>query len=285
MRRVCPVPKIDNPVNEKDFRPVSILPVLSKIYEKVILKQLFDYIERTSIYNSTQSGFRKGHSTQTILLKFRDDIQKALYKNEITMSVFIDYSKASDTIQHERLIKKLANLNFSNSSIKIILSYLSNRQQYVQLDNKKSSYRPINFGVPQGSILGPVLFNTYVSSLPSCLKSNSSQYANGTSLYLSNPIGNIQSTLSILETDIKNPNTLSKNNGLVFNNDKVLSVLFTSKRTVYDRIYLMKSNGKSIKQKPTTTLLCYYVVYGQMPYCFVKPLQRVQNCAAGYVLG
>ena len=129
--RVCTVPKIDNPINEKDFRPISILPVLSKIYEKVILKQLSDYIERTSIYNSTQSGFRKGHSTQTILLKFRDDIQKALNKNEITMSVFVDYSKVFDTIQHEILIKKLVNLNFSNSSIKIILTYLSNRQQHV----------------------------------------------------------------------------------------------------------------------------------------------------------
>ena len=128
MARVWPVPKIDNPVNEKDFRPISILPVLSKIYEKVILKQQSDYIEITSIYNSTQSGFRKGHSTQTILLKFRDDIEKALNKNEITMSVFIDYSKAFDTIQHETLIKKLAKLNFSNSSIKVMLSYLSNRQ-------------------------------------------------------------------------------------------------------------------------------------------------------------
>ena len=92
----------------------------------------------------------------------------------------------------------------------------------------------------------------YVSSLPSCLKSNSIQYADDTSLYISNSIRNIQSTISILETDL---NTWSKNNGLVFNNDKLLSVLFTSKRTVYDRSYLMKSNGKFIKQKPTVKLL------------------------------
>ena len=73
MARAFPVPKIDNSINEKDFQPISILQVLSKIHEKVILKKPSDYIERTSIYNSTESGFRKGHSTQTILLKFRDD--------------------------------------------------------------------------------------------------------------------------------------------------------------------------------------------------------------------
>ena len=76
-----------------------------------------------------QSGFRKGHSTQTILLKFRNNIRKALNKKEITMSLFTDYSKAFDTVQHETLIKKLENLNFTNSSVKIILNYLSNRQQ------------------------------------------------------------------------------------------------------------------------------------------------------------
>ena len=91
--RACPVSKINYPINEKDFSAFPILPALSKIYKKVILKQLSDYIERTLIYNSTQPGFWKGHSTQTILLKFRDDIQKALNKNEIKMSVFIDYSK------------------------------------------------------------------------------------------------------------------------------------------------------------------------------------------------
>ena len=177
----------------------------------------------------------------------------------------------------------------------------------------------------------------YVSSLPSCIKSTSIQYADGSSLYLSHSIRNIQSTIAILETDIKNL-TWSKNNGLVFHYEKLLSVLFTSKRTIYDRSYLMKSNGKSVKQKPTsklvgitfncnltwneqiiiikkwtyvvlsllkslkrftpfTTRKCLAeslvlfrinycdVVYGQIPNCLVKRLQRAQNCAAGYVVG
>ena len=95
-----------------------------------------------SVYNSTQSGFCKGHSIQTLLLKFRDDIQKALNRNEITISVVIDYSKAFGTIDHEFLIRKLVSLNFSTSSIKIILNYLTNQKEYVQVnDNNLNGYQ------------------------------------------------------------------------------------------------------------------------------------------------
>ena len=123
--RVCSIRKIDNPVTVKDFRPLSILPVLSKVYEKIILSQLLKYIEKSAVYS--QSGFRKGHSIVTLLLKFRNDIRKTLNRNEITISVFIDYSKAFDTINHKTLLEKLVSLNFSNRRIKIIMSNLTNR--------------------------------------------------------------------------------------------------------------------------------------------------------------
>ena len=151
--------KIDNPIKEKDFRPISILPVLSKIYENVILKQLSEYIERTSIYNSTQSGFCKGHSTQTLLLKFRDDIQKALNKNEITMSVLIAYSKAFDTIEHEMLIKKLVNFNFSNSSIKSILATEFHRVVFLALFFLTYTYHHYH----HHHVYKPTLFNTQMT--------------------------------------------------------------------------------------------------------------------------
>ena len=156
--RVCPIPKIDNPVTVKDFRPISILPVLSKVYEKVILSQLLNYIEKSAVYNLTQSDFHKGHSTTTLLLKFKNDILKFLNRNEITVSVLIDCSEVFDTINHKNLLEKLVSLNFNNRTIKIITSYLTNQQQYVQIDDQTSSKCPVHFGVPQRSIGSILLY-------------------------------------------------------------------------------------------------------------------------------
>ena len=98
------------------------------------------------------------------------------------MSVMTDYSKAFDTIDNESLIRKLVSLNFSNSSIKIILSYLTNRKQYVQVNDKQSTLLPIYFGVPQGRIFCSVFFNIYVAKLSTCIESNLIQYADDTNI-------------------------------------------------------------------------------------------------------
>ena len=102
--RVCPIPKTDNPTSIKDYRPISVLSVLSKVYEHVILDQLCSFIETQNFYNINQSGFRKGHSTNALLLKLRDDIRTAMNKSEVTLSILIEYSKALDTIDNRILL-------------------------------------------------------------------------------------------------------------------------------------------------------------------------------------
>ena len=167
----------------------------------------------------------------------------------------IDYSKAFDTIDHESLIRKLASLNFSNSSIKIILNYLTNRKQYVQVNDKQSTQLPIYFGVPQGSILGPVLFNICVAKLSRCIASNSIQYGDDTNIYKSSSKANTISTIRALENDISEPLKWSKNNGLVYNNDKLKSIVISSKKSNDDKSFLIRAKGKSIQREPTAMLL------------------------------
>ena len=150
--RICPIPKCRNPVQMKDYRPISILSPMSKVYEKVILKQLSAFM-KMMLYKNTQSGSRKGHSSTMLLLKLQDDIQKAMNRNEVTLSLFADYSKAFD---HKTLLHRLHLLQFSHSSLHLMNSYLSERKQFVQIDDKRSSLARVCYGVPQGSILGPI---------------------------------------------------------------------------------------------------------------------------------
>ena len=111
--RVCPIPKTDNPIDVTKYRLISVLCILSKAFEHVILTELCNYIEVKTSYNLTQSGFRKGRSTSTLLLKLRDDIIRAINTSKVTLGILLDFSKGFYTIDHLTLLQKLYKMNFS----------------------------------------------------------------------------------------------------------------------------------------------------------------------------
>ena len=157
---------------------------MSKVYERLIFRQMNAFIEEHLIINSNISAYRKGQSTITVLQAIRDDVIKDMRHGEVTMMVSADFSKAFDTIQSSNLIMKMSKLGFSKPFLKWTLSYVTDRRQFVVIDDKLSNMTAVKFGVPQGSILGPVLFNIYVADLQSELSTKGYHHADDTTLYI-----------------------------------------------------------------------------------------------------
>ena len=163
--RISPIPKTETPTNHDELRPIAILPVFSKVYEKIVGNQIVHYPETEKTLDENIVGYRKGHSTTTALLKIRNDIIYAMKKGELTLMVMADYSKSFDTVNFKTVLRKRNHLGFSNNFMKWMATYLFNRRQFVQIDQHQSKTAAVQFGVPQGSILGPIIFNLYVSDL------------------------------------------------------------------------------------------------------------------------
>ena len=226
--RICPVPKTKNPKSLSEYRPISILPILSKVFERVILKQITELIENESIYDSQQSGFRKGHSTATILLKLKEDILRAMKKGEVTLTILADFSKAFDTVDYKVLLKELHRLGFSRNFLLLLKDYLSSRQQYVQVDDKSSSQLEVEFGVPQGSILGPVLFNLYVTTISSNGRSTYLVYADDTTLLRHTKVINLPQAIDDMQLEVNKVNIWSGKKNLCLNGSKTKVILFST---------------------------------------------------------
>ena len=137
--RVSPIPKVDNPTTNDEPRPISILPVLSKVFERLVGWQMSEFANSASLLHDNISSFRKGHSTTTALLGIRDDIKRAMKRKEVTLMVLADFSKAFDTVCFKTTLKKFNKLVFSKNYLKWLLSYSSGRTQFVQIDDTKSA--------------------------------------------------------------------------------------------------------------------------------------------------
>ena len=185
-----------------NYRPISLLPIFGKIFEKIIFNRIYDFLLKEELLNPNQSGFRPSDSCINQLLAITHEIFEAFDCNPPleVRSVFLEMSKAFDKVWHEGLLYELKSMGISGELYDLLENYLSGRLQRVILNGQTSSWRPILAGVPQGSILGPLLFLIYINDLPNELKSNAKLFADDTSLF--NIANDENGSFNVLNSDL-----------------------------------------------------------------------------------
>lgn len=229
--KIIPVYKKGSRDNINNYRPICILPFFGKVIEKLIYSRLMHYLNKFNLLSPHQFGFRNGYSTEQALLKFTDNIKQFIDEGFVVGAIFIDLTKAFDTLEHSILLDKLESFGITGPTLNLIRSYLSNRPQVVYLNGQFSSTKLINCGVPQGSILGPLLFLLFINDLPNTLTfSKCLLYADDTTIY--SPHKSLTALQDTLNADLNNVHSWCRNNKLQINPTKTTFVLFHSPQTV-----------------------------------------------------
>lgn len=236
--KVIPLYKKGSKLDQGNYRPVSILCTLSKVIERIVFEQVNKYLATHNLIYELQSGFRKSHSTDTCLLYLTDYIRQEVDKGNLCGMVMLDLQKAFDTVDHSILLTKLRAIGCNNTAVKWFESYLQNRKQVVDVGGALSKPQTVQCGVPQGSVLGPLLFLLYINDLKSVCSCELFLFADDSALVFSHKDKKIVE--SILSCELLNVSKWLAYNRLSLHLGKTESILFGS------RVKLNKNPGFAV---------------------------------------
>ena len=244
--RVAPIFKSGQSDDRSNYRPLSVLPFFSRVFEKLIFDQFYEYLDKNKLINYKQSGVRSLHSAVTCLLKSTNDWYVNMDKGRITATVSMDLKKAFDTVDHDVLLQKLEKYGVIGLEHTWFSSYLKNRRQLCRVNGVASNMEETKCGVPQGSCLGPLLFLVYINDLPFSLKNSEvTMYAVDTSI--SYPSKNIHELNDTLDSDLDSLKQWPEGNKLSLN------VIITQAMVIGSRPNIKKISDKSVTT-PTFTI-------------------------------
>ena len=227
--KVIPIQKKGDPMLVTNYRPISLLPTPSKIIEKVIHKQLEEYVESAGLISDFQHGFRKSRSTTHAVTQLLNYVNQGLNNKMPTVAIFIDFKKAFDCLQYSVLLDKLKALNLSDNAVEWIRDYLTNRQQCTKANWITSEPEAIKQGVLQGSILGPLLYILYANDIAQTItKSKFAFYADDTVIYTSSK--KVKVAVKRIQKDLNGLVEWCQKNGILINSSKTKFMVFSTQK-------------------------------------------------------
>ena len=252
--KVIPIHKGGSTQDMNNFRPISLLSIFDKVIEKIMHKRLYNFLEEHNILYQNQFGFRKNNSTSYTLAEITDNIKKSIDTGKYGCGIFIDLRKAFDTVNHKILLLKLEHYGIRGSMLKWFQSYLSDRKQYVSFNGQSSDMLDIKCGVPQGSVLGPLLFLLYINDLPNISKIlDFYLFADDTNIYYESK--SLPDLEKIVNKELQKLYLWLNVNRLSLNLDKTNYIIFHPYNKPLKQHITIKINKKTIVEKDHTKYL------------------------------